>query len=246
MRAGRMGTPRLAPAARSGSPPGAETLPGRGAAWCNPPVILRSIRARAALSGLAVVAVACAAGCSASVNAEANTGSGRTGSGSNSGSGSDSDQDGALTGSPERSSIRRISGRPPTATFPGFRVLDEDKRQSLVMVEVSREIEVREQKAEGRLVYVLENTQVGERVNRLPLVATHFGTAVSSIHLEQSGSDVLLVIETRAPVTATHRKVQTDNGVNVEVAISGDPWGRGEPDAHGPYQRTDAPKTDGK
>ena len=132
--------------------------------------------------------------------------------------------------------MRAVSSRPATATYPGFRVLDEEKRTSIVLVEVSRDVDVKEQKAEGRLVYVLAGTTVSEKTNRLPLVATAFGTAVSRVHLEQAGADAMLVIETRSPVTATHRVVQTDNGINLEVTLVGSPWGNGASDARGPYQ----------
>jgi hypothetical protein len=165
-------------------------------------------------------------GCSASAKVEAKTGD-------DGDDGWDRSRDEAP---PERPRIRAVSSRPATATYPGFRVLDEEKRTSIVLVEVSRDVDVKEQKAEGRLVYVLAGTTVSEKTNRLPLVATAFGTAVSRVHLEQAGADAMLVIETRSPVTATHRVVQTDNGINLEVTIVGSPWGGGATDARGPYQ----------
>lgn len=122
---------------------------------------------------------------------------------------------------------RNVSGRPPTATYPGYRVADGDRTHSIVLVEVSREVDVTQQRAEGRLIYVLHNTMVPERVNRLPLVADEFGTVVSRITLEQAGPDAFLVIETRSKVEATHRVVPTDNGINVEVAITGPAWNYG-------------------
>jgi len=122
---------------------------------------------------------------------------------------------------------RAVSGRPPTATYPGYHVLDDSRTQSVVLVEVSREVEVTQQRAEGRLIYVLRNTNVPERVNRLPLIADDFGTVVSRISLEQAGNDAFLVIETRSAVESAHRVLPTDNGVNVEVTITGPAWNYG-------------------
>ena len=44
---------------------------------------------------------------------------------------------------------------------------------------------------------------------------------------EQAGPDAFLVIETRTKVEASSRVVATDNGVNVEVAITGPAWNYG-------------------
>lgn len=167
-----------------------------------------------------------AVGCSASAKVEAKTGD----------DGDEGWERTTETSAPERPRIRAVSSRPATATYPGFRVLDEDKRTSIVLVEVSRDVDVKEQKAEGRLVYMLAGTTVSEKTNRLPLVATAFGTAVSRVRLEQAGADAMLVIETRSPVTANHRVVQTDNGIRLEVTLVGSPWGNGATDARGPYQ----------
>jgi hypothetical protein len=200
-------------------------------AWWDRGVILRSIaprgaaaRPRGALAALAAVALL--AGCSASASIEAKTPK------DDDGAGWEADEAPAPA---ERPRIRAVSDGPRTATYPGFHVVTDDKRTSIVLVEVSRDVEVKEQKAEGRLVYVLGDTKVPEKTNRLPLVTHPFGTAVSRVHLEQAGEDAMLVIETRAPVTASHRVVPTDNGVNLEVTIVGPPWGAAA-DARGPYQ----------
>jgi hypothetical protein len=180
-------------------------------------VHFRSVLARAARLGLLLAAVSTVAACSASVSTKAKEADDGW-----------EDRQPPPAG-PERGPAQRaISGRPPTATFPGYRVLDDDRHNSVVMVEVSRDVDVAQQQAEGRLVYVLRNTNVPEKVNRLPLVADHFGTAVSRIFLEQAGNDAFLIIETRAPVQAQHRVVQTDNGINVEIRINGAPFDRTE------------------
>lgn len=200
-------------------------------------MILRSIAAgrvtaRRPWAAVALVVIAAPlAACSASAEVKVNTPRDEDGSGW---------EDQGAAAAAERPRIRAVSSRPPTATYPGFRVLDDDKRTSIVLVEVSREVDVKEQKAEGRLVYVLAGTDVSEKTNRLPLVAHTFGTAVSRVHLEQAGADAMLVIETRAPVTATHRVVPTDNGVRLEVTVVGPPWGSAV-DARGPYQAPPAP-----
>lgn len=185
-----------------------------GAAWSDRPVLLPKL-VRAATAALLAAAVGPLAGCSASVKV---------------GDKQPEEDDGwrePPAAEPTKGPAQRnLSSRPPTATFPGYRVLDEERKQSVVMVEVSRDVSVSEQKAEGRLVYVLSGTNVPEKVNRLPLVADHFGTAVSRIHLEQAGADAHLVIELRSAVSHSHRVVQTDNGMNLEVSITGEPFER--------------------
>lgn len=167
--------------------------------------------------------LACLSGCEASISTEPR-------------SGNDSElvEPTPVTAPKAGPDQRYVSNRPPTATFPGYRVMDGDRTHSVVLVEVSRTVEVTQQRAEGRLIYVLHDTNVPERVNRLPLVTDEFGTVVSRIHLEQAGNDAFLVIEVRAGVEATSRVIPTDNGINVEVAITGPAWN------HGRWEATDS------
>ncbi len=196
------------------------------AAWCNPRVI-RLIATRAALVLLAVAAVGPLAGCSASVSTSTREPR------------ANEDWDAGAEAPQGRSAIRAVSGRPPTATYPGFHVIDESKRSSVVLVEVSREVDVKELKSQGRITYVLSGTSVPERVNRLPLLAALFGTVVSKVHLEQVGADAHLIIETYGDAATTHRVVPTDNGINVEVIVNGEPRGATAVEARGPYQKTE-------
>lgn len=186
-----------------------------------------AIASRAALLLLAVAAGGALAGCSASVSTKSKA----------------PRADEGWDAGPERTESlpnhRNVSGRPPTATYPGFHVIDDSKRSSIVLVEVSREVDVKELKGQGRIIYVLSNTDVPEKVNRLPLLAEQFGTVVSRIHLEQVGSDAHLIIETRGDSATSHRVVPTDNGINVEVTVNGEPRAITAIEARGPYQRTE-------
>lgn len=185
-------------------------------------MIARSLFARLSLTSTGAL-LACLMGCSASISTEPRTEVREP---------SEAEPVTTKVTGPDQ---RAVSGRPPTATYPGYRVLDESRTQSVVLVEVSREVEVTQQRAEGRLIYVLRNTNVPERVNRLPLIADEFGTVVSRISLEQAGNDAFLVIETRSAVESTHRVIQTDNGINVEVAITGPAWN------YGRWQKSEQP-----
>jgi hypothetical protein len=201
-------------------------------AWCNPRVIrptislarLAAVAPRAALLLLAVAAAGAVAGCSASVSTKPKD---------RPNDDWDASEAPAETNRPNH---RNVSGRPPTATYPGFHVIDDSKRSSVVLVEVSREVDVKELKGQGRIVYVLSNTNVPEKVNRLPLLAEQFGTVVSLNHLEQVGSDAHLIVETRGDAATTHRVVPTDNGINVEITVNGEPRAVTAVEARGPYQ----------
>jgi hypothetical protein len=204
-------------------------------AWCNPRVIrskisparFAAVAPRVALLLLAVAAGGALAGCSASVSTKPKDRP-------------NDDWDASEQPTESRGpSHRNVSGRPPTATYPGFHVIDDSKRSSVVLVEVSREVDVKEMKGQGRIVYVLSNTNVPEKVNRLPLLAEQFGTVVSRISLEQVGSDAHLIIETRGDAATTHRVVPTDNGINVEVTVNGEPRAITAIEARGPYQKTE-------
>lgn len=178
-------------------------------------MILRPTLARAASLGLFAIAATALGACSASVSASTKEPQ------------REEDWQEPPPAEPARVTAQRnVSSRPPTATFPAYRVLDEERRKSVIGVEVSRDVTVSEQKSEGRLIFVLNDTVVPEKVNRLPLVADNFGTAVSRVYLVQAGNDAHLIIELRTTVEHTHRVVQTDNGINVEITVVGTPYER--------------------
>jgi len=103
------------------------------------------------------------------------------------------------------------------ATFPSFEVLPDGR--SLVSVFVRGPVKVTEQKAEGRLVYVLEGVAVSARVNRMPLLTQEFPTQVGSVSLESGSNGANLIIELREKATATYKVADADGGTLVSVII---------------------------
>lgn len=99
---------------------------------------------------------------------------------------------------------------PPLVTYPGFEVMPDGR--SVVTVTVRGPVTVTEQKAEGRLVYILSGVAVPEKVNRLPLLTQHFPTQVTSVTVEQIAGGAQLVIDLREPSKATHRVTKTEGG----------------------------------
>ncbi len=99
---------------------------------------------------------------------------------------------------------------PPTVTMPGFDVQADGR--SVVTVTVRGPVTVTEQKAEGRLVYLLGGVTVPEKVNRLPLLTQHFPTQVTAVTLEQAAGGAQLVIDLREPSKATHKVSSLEAG----------------------------------
>lgn len=99
---------------------------------------------------------------------------------------------------------------PPTVTYPGFEVLPDGR--SAVTVTVRGPVSVNEQKAEGRLVYMLGGVTVPEKVNRLPLLTQHFPTQVTAVTLEQAAGGAQLAIDLREPAKATHKVSSLEGG----------------------------------
>ena len=109
------------------------------------------------------------------------------------------------------------------ATFPGFRMLDGNA--SRVFLEVSRKVVITEHKAEGRIAYRMQGVGVPTRTNRLALVTTFFRSPVGRVQLVEGDDHLDLVIELRTPSQATHRLVESEGGVVLEVdfpAMAGD------------------------
>ncbi len=105
------------------------------------------------------------------------------------------------------------SSGPPTVTFPGFEVMPDGK--SVITVQVRGPVTVSEQKAEGRLIYVMSGVSVPEKVNRLPLLTQHFPTQVTSITMEQAAGGAQLTVDLREPAKATHRVSEREGGGSI-------------------------------
>jgi hypothetical protein len=139
----------------------------------------------------------------------------------------------------------------PVATFPGFRLLPSGG--SRIYVELTKNVNVDQKKANGALVYTLHGAQVLSKNNKNALITTHFATPVARARLIPAGLDLDLVIDLRKAVDATHQIVAADNGtVRLEIDFPpGDyPLAPGlyEPPAGGPARsgrgsQPDAPET---
>jgi hypothetical protein len=135
----------------------------------------------------------------------------------------------AVPGSPDSASTGSKDSRPAShgrrsspradaavATFPGFRLLPDGR--SRIYVELTKAVSVEEQRAEGKLVYVIHDARVPVRNNRNSLITTHFATPVGRARLLAAGGDVELIIDLRQAASASQKIVAGDNGgVRLEV-----------------------------
>jgi hypothetical protein len=135
----------------------------------------------------------------------------------------------AVPGSSDSVSTASKDGRPASrgrrsspradaavATFPGFRLLPDGR--SRIYVELTKAVSVDEQRAEGKLVYVIHDARVPVRNNRNSLITTHFATPVGRARLLTAGGDVELIIDLRQAASASQKIVAGDNGgVRLEV-----------------------------
>lgn len=104
----------------------------------------------------------------------------------------------------------------PVANFPAFRVLPDGS--SRIHVEISEKVVVAEHKAEGRIAYRIKGASVPVRTNRLPLETTFFRSPVARVLLvEADEEDIELVIELRQPSSVTHKIIETDAGMILQV-----------------------------
>jgi hypothetical protein len=103
----------------------------------------------------------------------------------------------------------------PVATLPGFHMLKNGR--SRVFVEVNGRVDVVERREPWRLHYLLRNTVVPERVNRMDLPTDHFVTPVARVRLVQVANDAELVIELRNPSAARTRVNRSAKGTVVSV-----------------------------
>ncbi len=163
--------------------------------------------ARALLGGgLALLALTSAVGCQSSIQVKT----------ASEGEAAEATQAEATSKGPQGKGIGDVvrSGQ-PTVTYPGFEVLPDGK--SVLTVQVSGNVEVTEQKADGRLVYFVKGAAVPYKVNRLPLVTTNFATQVSRVQLEQVDGGANVIVELREPATPTHDVSKIEGGTLLSV-----------------------------
>ncbi|MDI1483241.1 hypothetical protein [Polyangium sp. y55x31] len=104
----------------------------------------------------------------------------------------------------------------PVASSPSFQILAGGV--SRVWVEISQKVDVTEHKAEGRIAYRMKGVVVPTRTNRLPLETMFFQTPVGRVLLtELDDGDVDLVIELKQPSTPSHKLVESEGGVTLQV-----------------------------
>jgi hypothetical protein len=168
-------------------------------------------------AGLAIALIGAVAGCKASVDVKANASL----DGDDDAAGSESSGE-AVQGTPTLSA--EPPPGPPTATYPGFRVLPGGA--ALIRVEVTKVVDVEEKESPNVVVYRLKGARAPEKVNRLPLIAQHFPTRVSQVTLQQAGEDLDVVIELREPAKPEHRVIESLGQMILEVTIP--PRGTGE------------------
>jgi hypothetical protein len=133
----------------------------------------------------------------------------------------------AVPGSPDSASQGTKERRPASrrrspradaavATFPGFRLLPDGR--SRIYVELTKAVSVDEQRADGKIVYVIHDARVPVRNNRNSLITTHFATPVGRARLLAAGGDVELIIDLRQAASASQKIVAGDDGgVRLEV-----------------------------
>jgi hypothetical protein len=112
-----------------------------------------------------------------------------------------------------RKAKREVNG--PVATFPGFRLLEDGSTR--VYVEISHRVPVAEHKAEGRIAYRIKGAAVPTQNNLRALDTQFFDTPVARAQLVEVDEDVDLVIELKQPAQPSHRLVDSEGGVVLQV-----------------------------
>ncbi len=105
----------------------------------------------------------------------------------------------------------------PIASAPGFSRKEDGT--SRIWIEVSRKVDVLENKAAGRVVYRLRGAAVLQKTSQLPLLTGFFATPVERVQLVQEGPDCDLIVELREPADLTQRIVETPRGMVLEVDV---------------------------
>ena len=111
--------------------------------------------------------------------------------------------------------VRTLAPNTPLASYPAFRLLDDG--QSRVAVEVSRKVTITEHKAQGRVVYRLDDVALPGHNAHLALPTGFFRTPVDRVGLVEQGNGVDLVIELREAVQPTYRVLDTPRGIVIQV-----------------------------
>lgn len=106
---------------------------------------------------------------------------------------------------------------PPVVSFPSFEVHNDGR--SVITLQIRGQVQVTEQKAEGRLVYALGGVNVPEKVNRLPLETRNFPTQVAAVTVEQTAAGANLIIDLREPAKPTYKITQNEEGSLLSVSI---------------------------
>lgn len=105
---------------------------------------------------------------------------------------------------------RRAAVSGPLATYPGFRVLPNGVSE--LVLRVSKKIDVRMQKTNGRVAFALPSVQVGVRNNTNPLITTHFDTPLARARLIEHKEGAELVLELREAVVPTFKVSEAPGG----------------------------------
>ena len=132
-------------------------------------------------------------------------------------------------------SARTLAANTPLASYPAFRLLDDG--QSRVAVEVSRKVTITEHKAQGRVVYRLDDVALPGHNAHLALPTGFFRTPVDRVGLVEQGNGVDLVIELREAVQPTYRVLDTPRGIVIQVDFPR-PAGADAPPAAAAAKRT--------
>jgi hypothetical protein len=108
------------------------------------------------------------------------------------------------------------AGGPPSATFPGFRMLSGGR--SRVFVELHGRVEVDQSPpSEGRLSYRLKGAKVPYRVNGMSLPTNHFATPVARVRLVGADDGAELIIDLRRQVQPQVNLRAADNGTTLSI-----------------------------
>lgn len=91
-----------------------------------------------------------------------------------------------------RARATKIDPNWATATFPGFRMLQDGSSE--ISVALSKRVNVSVRKTETTITLVLDETYVRWSTNTLPLITTHFNTPVSSVRLKRGEKGQTLVV----------------------------------------------------
>ncbi len=113
----------------------------------------------------------------------------------------------------------------PIASSPSFRMLEGGVTR--IFIEVSRKVEVSENKAKGRVVYRLKGAHAPTRTNRLPLLTGFFVTPVDRVELVEQGDGIDLVIDLREALEPRYEVIESPRGIVLQVDF---PRGAATPD----------------